>query len=122
MRVSNLETNCRVRSVLVRHRIDLRKIDFGSFRGIIRIRGILYRLCCGSHIDFTPYQIEKLESELVRIRGVTKVYFDLTNWKKDSTEQWQAVEQRSQLEICEDASRDTPTVFEVKVTPKENKD
>lgn len=100
--VSNLEVNCRVRSVLVRHRVDLRRVEFGSFRGVVRVRGALLRLCCGSNVEFSSAHVEKLDTEISRIKGVNRVYFDLTNWRKDTSEQWQPVSQRTELEICED--------------------
>ena len=88
MVVSDFRINSKVRAVLAKHWIDLQSIRFGSFRGVVRLMGELRRLGGGSSSARDEFQLDVLEGEIKRIRGVKRVYFDLVNWERSATGQW----------------------------------
>ena len=86
---SDQEINCGVRSVLSRHWVDLSKTNFASRRGIVRLMGELRRLGAESSKPLEPQNLEALDSEIKRLRGVDRVHFDLANWRKNSEGEWE---------------------------------
>ncbi len=51
--------------------------------------GLLCRLSSESDIDqLTKQNLAQLETELMSIREVRRVYIDLDNWRKDKERQW----------------------------------
>ena len=85
---SDQEVNRGVRSVLSRHWVDLTKTNFASRRGIVRLMGELQRLGPESSRPMEPQNLETLDSELRRVRGVDRVHFDLANWSKNEEGEW----------------------------------
>lgn len=89
MGASDFKINSRVRSVLARHWIDLSRVGFSSISGTVRLTGILCRLSSESDIDpFTEQHLAQLETELLSIRDVKRIYFNLDNWRKNENRQW----------------------------------
>ncbi len=92
MGASDFKINSRVRSVLARHWIDLNKVGLSSISGTVRLTGILCRLSSESDVtSFTGQHLAQLESELLSIREVKRVYFNLDNWCKNENRQWTPV-------------------------------
>lgn len=89
MGASDFRINSKVRSVLSRHWIDLSMLGFSSINGTVRLTGTLCRLSSESETaQLTKQSVAQLESELTTIREIKRVYFDLTNWRKDSNRDW----------------------------------
>lgn len=84
---SRYQIHADARRVLVRHWIDTERITLGVHRGSVRIAGELH-FTRPDRDDGTGHIIEVLRSELMRVRDVTRVYFDFTNWSKDSKGLW----------------------------------
>lgn len=89
MGASDFKVNAKVRSVLARHWVDLAAVGFSSIHGTVRLTGKLCRLSSDSDADpFTKQKVAQLETELMSIREVRRIYFDLDNWRKDKERQW----------------------------------
>jgi hypothetical protein len=88
MSVSDFQINARVRSVLAKHWIDTQRVKFGSFKGTVRFSGQIHPLGDRSATHLDGSKLEIIESELKRIRGVLRVFFDLANWRKSETGKW----------------------------------
>ena len=80
----DLEINCAVRRVFVRHWIDLGKLSFRTQKGRVTLRGSLDRLP-GSEQLLTVQAVEQLFTELQRIHGVDRFATELTNWERNSS-------------------------------------
>jgi hypothetical protein len=88
MSQSDQEINRGVRSVLSRNWLDLSKTNFASRRGIVRLMGELRRLGAESSKPLEPHNLDALDSEIKRLRGVDRVHFDLRNWRRNSEGEW----------------------------------
>ena len=80
---TDLEVNCAVRRVFIRHWVDLGRISFRTQRGNVTLRGSLERLP-GSDQPLTVQTVEQMFMELQRIHGVNRVITDLSNWERTS--------------------------------------
>jgi len=89
---SDLEINRGVRSVLTRHWLDLSKTNFASRRGIVRLMGELKRLGAETGKPLEARNLETLDTEIKRLRGVDRVHFDLANWRKNEEGEWISIE------------------------------
>jgi hypothetical protein len=79
----DLDINCRVRRVLVRHWIDLGKITARTARCVVTLSGSLMRLPhINSEVDkATP---EVILEEIKRIPDVRRLQVNLDNWTGQS--------------------------------------
>jgi hypothetical protein len=82
-----------IRRILVRSNIDYSKINFGTIKGMVYLRGMFemsrfYGDDSAEGIqEFTKKTLISLEKKLKSIPGVTDVNFQLVNWKKEKG-QW----------------------------------
>ncbi len=76
---TDLDINCQVRKVLVRHWIDLGRVHMRSTRGVVHLRGELCRLYQSKEALNTASVLE-LISEIRHIRDVRRVTTDFSNW------------------------------------------
>jgi hypothetical protein len=75
--VSRYKINQQVREVLVRHGVDLRKLDFSFTGRALYLSGQLARDGGG---DYAPTQIRCLLDELLRHKDIAHLQCDLDNW------------------------------------------
>ncbi|OGP72819.1 MAG: hypothetical protein A2V86_08965 [Deltaproteobacteria bacterium RBG_16_49_23] len=93
-----------VRRMLIRSNIDYTKIDFGTVRGVVYLRGFfkLSRMPGegdeGRVKDFLTKTLYSFEKKVRNISGVTDVVFQFVNWKKEIGQwiptQWKRKEER----------------------------
>ncbi len=92
-----------VRRILVRANIDYSKIDLGTVRGVVYLRGFfnLSRIPVGDEgraKEFIAKTLYAFEKKVKNISGVTDVVFQLVNWKKEIGQwnpiQWKRKEER----------------------------
>ena len=81
---SQLQINSGVRSVLARHMVDPRGVEVGVSRSVVRLRGQIYHLGLGPYHPMSPETLQTMEGEILRIKGVTRVFFELDNWSRSS--------------------------------------
>ena len=91
----DIEINCDIRAVLVRHWIDLGKVLFRSSNGSVWMRGSVQRIP-GVKTPLTPPIMENVFSDLKRIRGVSCVYADFENWAQQLG-RWQPIDKTKAL-------------------------
>lgn len=77
--LTDLDINCAVRRVLVRHWIDLGKLILRTTGGIVNLSGALEKIC-KSNEDLNPGLLIEITSELRRIPCVRRVNMGFTNW------------------------------------------
>ncbi len=103
MAVSDLTISVSVRMVLVRHRVDVQQLSFNSFRGTVRVNGRLVSL--GTEDPITPGRIEAMESEIKRVHGVQRAFFDFTDWTKDEDGNWRLRDDRRRRRRKQDEAK-----------------
>jgi len=85
----DLDINRGVRSILVKHWIDLGRLSVRSTDGKVYVRGALTRIG-GVSEDLSSAIVENIFSEIKRIREVKQIYPSLENWTNDSGS-WQQI-------------------------------
>lgn len=78
---SDMEINCAVRQVLVRHRIDLGSVSFSTRQGTIWLSGEVRCFCNFGELD--DNHVLALLTELRNIPDVPGVRLNLSNWLID---------------------------------------
>ncbi len=92
---SRYEVNRNVRYILVRHDVDLGRLDYSYIGSTLYISGDLVK---GTSGDFTSASIEAMARDLASIREVRDVQFDLANWSIASGGgAWQITKKRRPL-------------------------
>ena len=78
-KLTDLEINCAVRKVLVRHWIDLGRISVRTSAGVITLSGALDKL---PNVDapLTSSSVEEMIAEIRRVFSVRRIQPVLSNW------------------------------------------
>ena len=96
-----------IRRMLIRTDVDSSKMDFGTVKGVVYVRGIfqLSRLYTGGDDEktkeFVIRTLYSLEKKIRSVPGVTDVIFQFVNWRKEKG-QWVPVEMRKKEEEDEE--------------------
>lgn len=92
-----------IRRMLIRTSIDYSKIDFGTVKGVVYLRGIFQvsRLYADGDEEekkeFTVKMLYSFEKKIRSVSGVTDVIFQFLNWRKERG-QWVPVEVKKKEE------------------------
>ncbi len=92
-----------VRRMLIRTNIDYTKIDFGTVRGVVYLRGLfkLSRIYTdGDEVkvkEFTAKTLFTFEKKIRSIAGVSDIVFQFINWRKEKG-QWIPIELKKKKE------------------------
>jgi len=92
-----------IRRMLIRTSIDYSKMDFGTVKGVVYLRGIFQvsRLYADGDEEekkeFTVKTLYSFEKKIRSISGVTDVIFQFLNWRKERG-QWVPVEVKKKEE------------------------
>lgn len=87
-RANDTQVRSELRSVMTRHRLDLTKTSFVCARGIVRMMGALRRQWEHARQPIHHSDVEALEQDMSRVRGVVRIYMDLKDWQRDGSGQW----------------------------------
>ena len=87
--VADTEIRSEIRSLLTRHRVDQQRLQVRITSGTVRVSGELAYHGSVVNGGLAPATIEALEHEVMRARGVKNAFFDLVNWRRLSTGEWQ---------------------------------
>jgi hypothetical protein len=79
----DLDINRGVRTILVKHWIDLGRLSVRSSDGKVWIRGALLRIA-GVNEELSAPIVEAMFAEIKRIKNVRQIYTALENWNNDS--------------------------------------
>jgi len=104
-----------VRSVLVRHFVDLGRLSVQISMTGVYLHGSLLRLP-GVTSALTPEVVRVIMAELSRVPGVQRVNADFDNWQQDrAMGAWveKKKEKRKEKEPAASPREPTPKVFEV---------
>ncbi len=88
---NDLKISAAIRRELSSRRIDLSKIKFPVKAGEVSIEGELVFVGLEKSNEETAIELKFIESSLKNILGVSKVNFELTNWKKNDSGIWEPV-------------------------------
>lgn len=96
-----------VRRMLIRTNIDYTKLDFGTVRGVVYLRGLfkLSRIYTDGGEEgvkeFTAKTLFTFEKKIRSISGVSDIVFQFINWRKEKG-QWIPIEIKKKEETDED--------------------
>ena len=96
-----------VRRMLIRTNVDYTKLNFGTVRGVVYLRGlfILSRIYTGGDEEavkeFTAKTLFSFEKKIRSISGVLDVVFQFINWRKEKGK-WIPIEIKKKEEKDED--------------------
>lgn len=96
-----------VRRMLIRTNVDYTKIDFGTVRGVVYLRGFfkLSRIYKdGNEEEVNEFIVKTLftfEKKIRSIAGVSDVVFQFINWRKEKGK-WIPIEKKKKEEKNED--------------------
>jgi hypothetical protein len=96
-----------VRRMLIRTNIDYTKLDFGTVRGVVYLRGLfkLSRIYTDGDEEevkeFTAKTLFSFEKKIRSIPGVSDVVFQFINWRKEKGK-WIPIEVKKKEEKDED--------------------
>ncbi len=94
MTASRYRAQAAIRRVLARHWIDLDRIRFGEFRGVVRLTGEL-RFVDARGDRPSIGVLETIRAEILRIAEVRVVAFELDNWVRGDEGRWEQVDRRA---------------------------
>jgi len=80
--LTDTQIRANLRTVLTRHGIDPNKTSFVCARGIVRLLGDLEHQGKHSAKPVDAGEVEAIEQELQRVRGVKRVHMDLRSWRR----------------------------------------
>ena len=89
--LSDTQIRCDLRSVLTEHGFDPNRTNFICAQGVVRLLG---ELLAARDAPVQPAQVESLEHEIRRNRGVQRVHFHPTNFERLPSGQWKPVDPR----------------------------
>jgi len=95
-----------LRRMLVRTSINYSRMDFGTVKGVVYIRGIFQLSYISPNTDedqlqeLTAKTLYSFEKKVRNIPGVTDVMFQLQNWRKEKG-QWLQIEAKKKEEADE---------------------
>ena len=92
-RQSDLQINCAVRRVLVRHWIDLGKSSIRTTSGVCHLAGSFGKLP-GITPALTPENVAEIIDEIRRLPSVRRVHATFTNWL-ESGNAWKPIVSKS---------------------------
>ena len=78
-RSADLKAMRQVRSVLVKHWIDLGRLSLRCTSGVLQVRGSLARLS-GMKDPLTSAIVQTIFTDIKRIREIKRIQPDLSNW------------------------------------------
>lgn len=103
-----------VRRMLIRTNIDYTKLDFGTVRGVVYLRGLfkISRIYTDGGEDeikeFTAKTLFTFEKKIRSIPGVSDIVFQFINWRKEKG-QWISIESKKKEEKKEEKDEDKTT-------------
>lgn len=99
-----------IRRMLIRTSIDYSRMDFGTVKGVVYIRGIfqIARLYTDGDEekkkDYTVKTLYTFEKKVRSLPGVTDVIFQFLNWRKERG-QWVPIEMKKKEEDQDDEKK-----------------
>jgi hypothetical protein len=101
-----------IRRMLIRSSIDYSRMDFGTVKGVVYIRGFfqISRLYTDGdeeeEKEFTVRTLYSFEKKIRSLPGVTDVIFQFLNWRKEKG-QWVPIEGKKKEEEKDDDENKT---------------
>ncbi|MDD4869079.1 MAG: hypothetical protein PHR77_00865 [Kiritimatiellae bacterium] len=105
---ADLDINRGIRTVLVKHWIDLGRLSVRSSDGKVWIRGALLRIA-GVNEELSAPIVDAMFAEIKRIKNVRQVYPALENWNNDSGSWVPAGDKKSEQQTVQRAT----TVYDI---------
>ena len=102
-----------IRRMLIRTNINYAKIDFGTVKGVVYLRGLFQIVHHHSDGDegevkeLTVKTLYSLEKKVKSTPGVSDAIFQFTNWRKEKG-QWVPIEPKEKEEEDEDEGKRDP--------------
>ncbi len=91
IQVSDTEIRAEIRSLLIQNRFDIQRVKVRITSGTVRISGDLVYVGAMHMGNVSGAVMHVFERDVAQTRGVKHTYFDLRNWQRLSTGEWQPV-------------------------------
>ena len=88
---NDLKISAAIRRELSSRRIDLSKIKFPVKAGEVSLEGELVFVGLSKTNDEIAIELKFIESSIKAIVGVSKINYELSNWKKNDSGIWEPV-------------------------------
>lgn len=111
MSQADLDINRGIRSILVKHWIDLGRLSVRSTDGKVYVRGALTKIG-GVTEELSSPIVQAIFDDIRKIRGVRQVYPTLENWT-DDTGCWQAIGKQEKKVEQQQATQSTTIVYDI---------
>jgi len=101
-----------VRRALIRSDIDFKKIDLGTVRGVVYLKGSFQQFNIPVDVEeekaceITAKTLHAFEKNIRRIPGVSDIVIQFTNWRKEKG-QWVPIEVKKEKDEDEDKTTHT---------------
>ena len=119
MSQADLDINRGVRSILVRHWIDLGRLSVRSTDGKVYVRGALVRIG-GITEELSSAVVEAIFTDIKKVREVRQVYPSLENWTNDSGS-WQPVGKSEQKVEQQQTGQSAAKVYDIEKGEQQKK-
>jgi hypothetical protein len=110
-RLTDLDINCAVRKILVRHWIDLGRISMRTTGGVAHLNGELARLP-KVEMPLTPSTVTEMINEIRRTSGARRVEAEFINWAEHDDVWKQCASRRLDVE-AELLKQSQPGVYDL---------
>jgi hypothetical protein len=90
MIIPDIRINSMVRNVLASHWVDLQHLNYGSYKGTVRLHGELRYLGQREFLSNDGSKLEVIEGEIRHVQGVKRIHIDLLNWRKNHKGAWES--------------------------------
>ena len=91
-RLSDTQIRAGLRNIMSYHRIDLNKTSFICAGGIVRMTGDLQRQAAYGSLPISGLDVESLEKDINRVKGVVRVHMDLRGWRRGAFGEWKMID------------------------------
>jgi len=88
---SDTDIRTDIRALLAQHRFDAQRVQMRISGGIVRVSGELIYVGNQYLGNVSGAVVDVFERAIKRLRGVKRAHFQLDNWRRLSTGEWEPV-------------------------------
>ena len=94
-KLSDAQVRAALRAALTRHRVSLSGLTLHCANGTVRLLGSLTHAGIQSRVPLRTQEVESIDQEIQHLPGVSRVHYDLRNWRRSESGNWTFVHARS---------------------------
>jgi len=93
--LSDAQVRAALRAALTRHRVNLAGLTLHCANGTVRLLGSLNHSGMLARVPLRAQEVESIDQEIQHLPGVSRVHYDLRNWRRSETGNWAFVQARA---------------------------